>query len=1157
MISSSGATSTAPSSPRMFYKVLEDSSPSKRAESIASSTSISTIASSGDISTTNDGTSDGLSTTATEVSQSKSSGSGSLFLELVTGGKYKKDKRVRSASSSYNSNGGGVSPALKLFSSGVCSYSGCTQPAKSCVYHKKKSRPHSPKGNDKLKKPLSNSSDRSVTQGSNISDVTSPRFSDGSPSSSYSGSKPVCNGGLSKSMVSLPRDSDLGIDIPPPPQSHIYAASPTRTRSPSASIIDDALAATRTNFDTILPSDIHPVRSRTPPSHVPSLGLLPPPPRASSSTSNYHIHNGKESLSLSRKMGLQIGGDFGALDQTALDTNYFAAKHHRTIQRLQVSQSSKYASSSQSQALQQQQEHDFHQQQLQQQTHLHQSGVSRHIIAPDVLAQAIEREAEKLRQQQAQENEAQRNRPTSMIKGLHQPVSLQHTLTTVSETSSSATTDGNESTAASQISSPKDYQEGERIISSQEQLAYANPGLTVAKMEVQTSPISSITTAPHPLSPASVAPLPPSMLQSSGLGVTANGNDKMDTFDGPYSFSAAGSDISSTGSSKHLQHHGQKPSFYSPSLFASSSDAEEREFPMHSLPPPKRHWNEPIHGTGLGGAPSRGGLSRRSSATAGVVLSTDTNSSLSNGQDTPPSSASSLRPNYWTRRQSSSPVMIRLSEQGAQNNISPLLNSGATRTFSGDAPLSDVRRPGLTPTSSPSGSSFSTSTVSSSQCSIVTSRHTGHEHHITGAEESLTMTSLESDHPSPAAPGLSPSPEISSPMMHRNRKLRSVSSPLASATPAENSPEGSPSTAHAPHIGGSSLSRTIEAAEMSEEISSSDKVSVTVVDMDDKGLKVATSPRNALHGKESVSPPRRMLQTAGSFVFPAPSAIRRTRYDPSGRPLSTCSTSSFLSDDGGRGEDEEDESARTSDRSGPSSRAESPVLSSSLHAAALELYPSLRKFSLFTAATGGHPPPALLTRRKGSSASVASSTRDHHSVAPSGLSHMDNATDDDQYDDDDGADSYEEDWAGNLKSTRLMREPLTRRASLPISPQMQSQLQSRLSTPPPSHGASLSSSYSRGSPPSPTTPPPTPLLPNSSVSSSLSGLFASHPRTSRSHTLPTFESSSVPSSQYSGSLVEAPPSIPVRSPHRSMPAAPTPLRIPQPNQRLPGVLDIA
>ncbi|KAF9185546.1 Rho GTPase-activating protein 25, partial [Haplosporangium sp. Z 767] len=100
----------APQSPRPFYRVLENVSPGKRPESIASSTSISTIASSGDVSTINDLLSEnGISVTATESSQNKTS-HGPTLMGMVTANKNKKDKERHpqsSASSSHSGNGGG------------------------------------------------------------------------------------------------------------------------------------------------------------------------------------------------------------------------------------------------------------------------------------------------------------------------------------------------------------------------------------------------------------------------------------------------------------------------------------------------------------------------------------------------------------------------------------------------------------------------------------------------------------------------------------------------------------------------------------------------------------------------------------------------------------------------------------------------------------------------------------------------------------------------------------------------------------------------------------------------------------------------------------------------------------------------------------------
>ncbi|KAF9981304.1 hypothetical protein BGZ65_004101, partial [Modicella reniformis] len=1024
MLPGSDAGSTAPPSPSMFYNAVENDSSSKRPESVTSSTSISTIASSGDASISNDLTSDnGLSATATEDSQGKPSGSGTnhgvTLLGLVTGGKYRKDKERRahsSANSSHIGSGSSGSPALKLFSSGTCSFSGCNQPAKTCNYHKKY-RPPSPKRNnekdnkgesrDKMfKKPRPSSADRDISQNS-ISvisaSVISGSFpgnnSEGLHSSSYSGSGSFGKS-LSKSMVSLLRDTEFEVNtnsVPLPFSDPLsFVTLPTRKRSPSVSVIDDTLVATqkqqtKDNQDSIQqPTGLH-LTPLTTPSH----GLPPPPPRAS----NYRSKSSKESLNLSRKMGLQIGGDFGALDQNALggialDGTFFVANHHRTMQKLQAVHVPKSQSSGippsvpgksrppQSQSIQQQQHADPQQ--------LHQAnfynGVSRHIVAPHELALAIEQEVEELRRQQAQEKEAQKNRPTSMIKGSHNFLPTQTSLSTVSETSSSTGTNGDNPMTTSQVNSPKgscpkDSQEGERIISSQEQLAYAPPEV-VATMEAQRSPISSITSMHHPLSPISALPLPPSVCQSIEPSVAASGRDKRGAFGSSHSFPVTVSDVvSSTGSSGYTessmnpQNQHQQPSTYAVSPLSSSLVADKQEFTVRSLPPPKRHEYEhaSFHGTGLRGTDSRqsnrGGLAGRSSNAVAVTPSSppavDCNMCI--GQDEAPSPmTSSLRPGYMTRQQPSSPVVIRLSEQGAKD-ISPLLNNGTIRTFSGDAPSSDIRRPDLSTTSSPYGSSFSTSTVSSSLCSFVASRHIGNEYHVTSAEESLTMIGLERDQHTSTS-------EVSSPTIHHGRKFRSVSSPLASVTPVGGSPTGSPSMVYVPQMEGPPASSNLESTAAPESnpwnasvtpiaAISTNTVSDTVVNLEDKGHREVNISCGTSHVKESI-PPRRMLHTATTFVFPAPSTTRcKKRYDANGRPLSTCSTSSFFSEDGGRGE-EDDESAPTGDRSGRSSRAESPVLSSSFHAAALELYPALRKLSLFTAAIGGHPPPALLSGRR-------------------------------------------------------------------------------------------------------------------------------------------------------------------------------------------------
>src|SRR5690554_2551434 len=250
----------APQSPRAFYKVLENVSPGKRPESVASSTSISTTASSGDVSTLNDLLSEnGISVTATESSQNKAS-HGSALLGLVAGNKSKKDKERHpqsSASSSHSGNGGGSSQNVKLISLKTCSFSGCTQPAKTCAFHTKKPRVSSPKKDQKEKdkdanmdtvkesnilKKLFSGSDKNASHGS-ISVTTGPFSRNDELLSPLPSAK--CLKGFSKSMTSLSKDFEDGPKSNPVPVPHLHAflSSPIRQRSPSVSVVDDVLLA--------------------------------------------------------------------------------------------------------------------------------------------------------------------------------------------------------------------------------------------------------------------------------------------------------------------------------------------------------------------------------------------------------------------------------------------------------------------------------------------------------------------------------------------------------------------------------------------------------------------------------------------------------------------------------------------------------------------------------------------------------------------------------------------------------------------------------------------------------------------------------------------------------------------------------------------------
>ncbi|KAG0211496.1 hypothetical protein BGX28_007857 [Mortierella sp. GBA30] len=1222
----------APQSPRAFYRVLENISTSKRPESIASSASISTIASSGDVSTINDLASDsGLSVTAAESNQSKAGGSsshGSSLLSLMTGGKHKKDKE-RQTNSSSSSIRSGSGSGVKLFSTGICMFSGCTQSAKTCPYHNKKYRASSPKtekDNDKAKekekdqvkekdkdkgskskdtkklKKLWSGSDRNPGHGA-ISVITGPIVhTDGPPSPSCSSGRVVLS---SKSMTSLARNTDFGVDsapVPLMPTNLLGLVSPTRQRSPSVSVVDDALIAAQQQHKQAFNSDpiqhmtkTHIFRSQTPLPGPPSQPLPPPPPRASSSASN-HRPNVKETFSLSRKMGLQMGSEFGTIDKnalagTTLDGNFFVANHHRTMQKLHALQSWKsqptgplppppgkqWSPQQQQQQLKQQQRQQELQRSQQstqypvesqktpqpQDTNMYNGGVSRHIIAPVELAHAIEQEAEELRKLQAQEKEAQKSRPTSMIRPsfqsmpMYMPMSMNNTLSTVAETAVSANEGA--STPISRINnnnSPGDFQETKRIISCQEQLACAP--IVLPAVDAQRSPISGIVSAPSPLSPLRlVAPMLP---HDSNAGVdssvASSSSEKTNALGSSRSNSvAAASEIPSPASGNYLAslnrpnkahplsaaslpgYFPQQPPAHPLSPMSISMMSDRSEIPMRSLPPPKRHANE------YKGLESkifqRGGLPRRSSAAAVVTTyGASVVDGVTNNIEDPddlksphPSSSTTLRPSYMARRQSSSPVLIRVSDQGGQN-ISPLLTDGATRTFTGDAPAREVllRRPGLSPLSSVSGnSSYSTTSTTGSLCSIVTSRHNR-------KGDGSNQLHLGEDGDKETAGEVS------------------LTKPNSSITSSSEGGTTSKTPAHAFRRASSSLANvtTLDVPELTTSSDIADPKDLVLPDI--------------VNG----SPVKKSLLPSDTFRFPAStSTTARSKgsnaddhRNGKGRPLSACSSAGSFTESVNSHDDNYD------DRSGHSSRAESPLLSPSLHAAALELYPGLRKLSLFTAAVGGHPPPALLSGRKGSS---GSGSRDYHHGSTAAESS------DQSVDDDEGEESseqeHEEDWAGNLKSarrgindhslplktaaTKTLLQDL-RRPSLPFSapatrpshqapPQSPLQRQQQMQLQQQQNKITPASPVSRfASPPPLSTLPPLPptLVPSTPQ------LSASAVDKVSSVSVGT---ASLPPSPLSVSSFGAPPAVPRRSPHRSAPASPSTLRSQKSNQSLPPV----
>ncbi|KAG0306287.1 hypothetical protein BGZ98_002660 [Dissophora globulifera] len=1272
-----------PPSPRTLYEILDNSSP-QRPASAASSTSISTIASFGDASTYNDNSFDnGAGTTESNNVQgpTKNSGGnvganhGPKLFGFVTGGKHRKKERPgnsSSASSSHSGSGSANSSGLKLFTSGICSYSGCVQQAKTCIYHNKKyrleqSRREDPKGQEKAaeggksKKFWQGGSDRSQGTMSALASplpLSSHGFS--SPtSSSFSGAGGGSRGLSSKSMVSLSRDSDMTMEASsaPLPPGHLLGmvTSPAKRRSPSVSVVDDALVATQQQMQQQqqqqqrqrqprqpyvsapiqpLPSILTTNSKMPPPAAAPIQALLPPPHHVSIASHHQQPQPAPqgESELLNRNMEAQIGPDFGAFDPTnkstlagsALDGKFFVANHHRTMQTLQAKMHPaalpNVPAKSQSPLPTVPQLSDIQLQQrlLQQQTNDYNGGVSRRIIAPDELALAIREEAEEMQRKQAQLQEAQRNRPTSMIKGSNYPSSggLSTELSTVSETS--ASTDEYNSPTTSRVNSPQDstsshIQEGiERIINYQDsQLTYATGQGEVQSLDSLKSPISRIAAVTHPHSPAATVPLSPSVPHPSGSASTI-----------------VDSGILSPGIQTGYIQQSHQITNSSSSLPTSLIDDKQSGFPTSSLLPPKRRGKDlpPPQGSASGYEsrnPGRGegGHVREMSVHSpiplttafpkdavihyGGALATHTTAGSNGGSGNiaalaTGAAAPSLRPGPTTRRGSASPVMIRLNEHGGQN-ISPLLGTGVTKTFIGEAPSSDIGRPDLTPTTSPSSSSLSTSTVTSSLSSFVTSRNIGSDSHgaRTGAamKESLAMSGLEQGQPTPVF-------EVTSPTIPRNKTFQSAHSPLSSMTPANGaSPSGSPVIS----VGSSSPSATTTSDSTYGAFSA---MPVTAISAGGEGQRarsaLAHSPSKSPSNQEGSAAPRRMmLQSAASFVFPAPSPSSKSAGTADGNRARSGSSDSGSSS--GTGDDHD------YGMSGQSSQAGSPVISPSIHAAALEMYPGLRKLSLFTAAVGGHPPPALIGSRKNSDSGLSSaSSRDygsqghqhyhahhyqqHQTTSKLRYGHRRQRTsssDDGGYEDeeedgdsDDHEDvnndtqsedlQHDEDWAGNWRAMRRPNEPAAeatvhRRSSVPalqsslasLSPSNpmpplpprkapSSTVPTSLSSPPPFLETSGSNIKSTTTPKSPMVAKPVSSPLPSSILTSITSSSTPLP-TSSLTAMPPIQPASPSQALFGTGAGGAPPIIPPRSPRRSVPASPTTLRSPRSHQNLPTV----
>ncbi|KAF9347988.1 hypothetical protein BGX26_000560 [Mortierella sp. AD094] len=1302
-------------SPMTFYRVLENS---KEADSVGSSTSISSLASSGDASTAVDPTPDsGSSVGATESSQGSKQSGGSLFLDLVTGGKHRKDKERRAQSSPSSSqsgiSGSGGSPSLKLFSLSVCSYSGCNQPAKSCPYHNKKYRPESPKKPmekeiKKIKK-LWPGSDKNVSQGT-LSAASSSIYGgsdrSSSPVPSLVSPKPGA-ARASKSMTSLSRDDDefeFGNNPMPQLSNPLLSLfpSPSRRRSPSVSVVDDVLVSTqarqqqhqhilqtqqkqiRTSDPTqqqliqqqqqqSQPTGTPQPQSRTPPptlSAAPTQPLPPLPPQvAAAESSTIPQPRPSGSGTLSRNMGLLLGDDFGTSDKSKspgspLDGNFFVANHHRTMQKLQAKQGRKPqpANSSSSGSLVStastnpmsapstpiqanfgidQQRYQMLQQQQQLQASLQIGGVSRHIVAPDELALAIEQEAEDMRRQQAEAKEAQRNRPTSMINNpkIFQSLPINVGLLPLSETASDSgiSADNSLSESVSQLSSTISRQEqveGERIISSQEHLACGTTALSSAiqqPVERQRSPISGITSVVSP-SRSDMTMLQQQRSQqfpySSSMPITET---ELGTAAGDV-INNSGVDISLTTTTPTFEYPPQlqgdqlQKQAQLPMNPRALTFGEKEEYPVRSLPPPKRRGSDKaafqadlVNSEAYRTFTQQAGPPRRSSAAAASGMTSaplmpitkdgittlmesiehddSSRNEVSGGNmhassSASPSLASSagFRPSFMTRRNSSSPVMIRLSEQGGQN-ISPLINNLSSRTFAGSVPSNDVRRPGATPTSSPSGSSFSTSTVSSTLCSIVASSHAGHEH--VGAESdeqylaglALGGTFSPAQHtPSMMSPASEDVPVSPIPLNNSSR-FKSILSPLASATPINGSspsqsPSGSPSFSMVMRVKSSEDIESEQHPEQQEEQVASGSQGAQIGNEGDN-MRMGV-PSVVINGPQETSSHRRNLshrnimmqmQAAQNFVFPAPppststtaSADASSTNDqpPSSRTSVDYFSSAAVSSEASTPTGEEEDLNR--------SHPGSPGFAASAlraHVAALDLYPGLRKLSLFTAAVGNNPPPALINgRRKGSAGSA--SARERKMSTASSLSRMESDDDhDDEYDDEDDQQSvdlhHDEDWAGNLKSLKGKSQPpvppmpdaIKHRPSLPFVVHSSSgALTMQLSTPPPS------SLLPRLPPRAVHTPTPlrvTADTPGTVYTSLLkpppSPSSSSFTSTTATTTTATTGTPYVPRAHSPlNPLDTTPPAIPRRSPHRSAPASPTILKAQKSIPQLPTI----
>ncbi|KAF9425968.1 hypothetical protein BGZ76_002992 [Entomortierella beljakovae] len=1113
-----------PPSPKTFYRILEGS---KEAESNGSTTSISSIGSSADASTALESIPD--STTVIEINQGTKHGGSSLFMGLVGGGKHRKDKDRQNGSTNSSNSGSasGSSPGMKLFSSSLCSIKGCGQPSKSCTVHDKKKKLKEKDSKKTLR--LWSSSDKNSASGSQ-------NGSERSISPAPGNSKLM----TSKSMVSLSRENEFDLDnepVPMLPNNMLGVFNPNaRRRSPSVSVLDDALIAAQARYQqhqqsqlqhltqplnldvvnqlSLTARDLHQKSPSPLLLNAPTHPLPPLPPHAAGSGINLKI---------------ETGSDKNHLANSVQDGTFFVANHYRTTQKLKVLQGRK---------LQPIDTNDAENLLLSPipvapatytfdpQTSMA-IGVSRHIIAPDELAQAIEQETEDMRRQQEETKQLQRNRPTSIVHNqVGYSLSPTTNLSTVDEISFEFGT-----IPEGYSHDPSSYADGEdpecgRIISCQEQLACGSAAIPHAQIQQvarQRSPISGIISASIPqLSNLTLHPHHASGTVTE-ISPEISPVPSVPSADAPLKSPRAANPT-------RIQSHGK-------GLFTSG---DKGSIPItHSLPPPRRPGHvESSSYDKVNNAPR--GAPRRSSAAAAVGVPTtppskqgyfssvkydqDGNPILEGNESTPltpisllptsPGVSGVFRPAYMTRRNSSSPVLIRLGEQGVQD-ISPLLTNGATRTFPGDAPSVDVRRPGITPGSSPAESSHSVSTLGGFAGQDEAGGESDDYQQISGlALGAITPNVMSPTHETP----------LVSPMaMNNARRFKNISSPspLAHVLHIDSgshpsSPIGSPSN--------TSNARMVlpDADEHQESEVYGQEGSRNLPSM------VVNSPQDVMHSK--TRSPNTFVQPARPYVFPAP---------PPGSSAHNVDDHPYSNPNSGRS---------TPNREEELSRPSSPVIPASAlraHAAALDLYPGLRKLSLFTAAIGGNPPPALISgSRKGSAGSA--STR-----KMSNTSSLSKTSDDDDEDDENQSVDlhHDEDWAGNLRSLRsapLPDIPSIYRPSLPmLGGKLPSAPPSAPLPPLPNTTSNVRTSPRSTTPSTFTSPSSLQFVSTGSETVYTSQLKPPPPASPVTKSTGTFNDS-MGNSKFNGSHsnVVSPPAIPRRSIQRSTSSSPITVRSP-------------